>query len=186
MTSVFGSPEKMRRCHKDTIQRMGAGDRCIPGVLTSKINKMNNDNDANDNGEDLHVSLVETERQELLRPRREAAAELRQERDQLLLERRQRQRLLEEQAETRRIWAEDAENRLARMVRVARRQEPSQRQAFGAHVLERERQQQAESVEEGKEADPNAVSQRHERQQQQEAELAEESRLDEPETLPAG
>jgi len=167
MTSVFGSPEKMRRCHKDTIQRMGAGDRCIPGVLTSKINKMNNDN-------------------ELLRPRREAAAELRQERDQLLLERRQRQRLLEEQAETRRIWAEDAENRLARMVRVARRQEPSQRQAFGAHVLERERQQQAESVEEGKEEDPDAVSQRHERQQQQEAELAEESRLDEPETLPAG
>lgn len=195
MTSVFGSPEMMRRCHTDTIQRMGAGERCIPGVLTSKINKMNNDNDANDNGEDLHASLAERERQELLRPRREAAAEiqlLRQERDRLLLERRQRQRLLDEQAETRRIWAEDAENRLARMVRVARRQEPPQRQAFGAHVLERERQQQAESVEEGKEEDPDAVSQRQpcethvlERQEQQEAELVEESRLDEPETLPA-
>jgi len=157
---------------------------------------MNNDNDANDNGEELYVSLAETERQELLRPRREAAAEiqlLRQERDQLLLERRQRQRLLEEQAETRRIWAEDAENRLARMVRVAQRQEPCQRQAFGAHVLERQRQQQAESVEEGKEEDTDEVSQRQpcethvlERQQQQQAELVEESLLDEPETLPAG
>jgi len=122
---------------------------------------MNNDNDANDNGEELYVSLPETERQELLRLRREAAAEiqlLRQERDWLLLERRQRQRLLEEQAETRCIWVEDAKNRLARMVRVAQRQEPPQRQAFGAHALERQQQQQAESVEEGKEEDTDAVS----------------------------
>jgi len=79
------------------------------------------------------------------------------------------------------------------MVRVAQRQEPSQRQAFGAHVLERERQQQAESVEEGKEEDTDAVSQRQpceshvlERQQQQQAKLAEESLLDEPEIFPAG
>jgi len=54
---------------------------------------MNNDNeanDANDDGEDFYVGLPETERQELMRRRREVAHEiqmLRQERDRLLLER---------------------------------------------------------------------------------------------------
>ena len=131
---------------------------------------MNNDNeanDANDNGEDFHVGLPEMERQELLRQRREAAREiqlLRQERERLLLEQQrqplllEQRRQLEEQAETQRPWQEDAEDRLARVVRVARRQEPSQRQAFETHVLERQQQQQAESVEEGTEEDTDAVS----------------------------
>jgi len=132
---------------------------------------MNNDdeaNDANDNGEDFNVGLPETERQELERLRRERARlilELRQEREQLLLENQrlrrleaQRQRALEVQAETRRIWAEDADFREARMVRVARRQIPPQRQAFEAHVLERQQQQQAESEEEDAEEDTNTVS----------------------------
>jgi len=45
------------------------------------------------------------------------------------------------------------------MVRVARRQELPQRQAFETHVLEREQQQQqAESVEEGAEEGTDAVS----------------------------
>jgi len=99
---------------------------------------MNNDNeanDANDNGEELYVGLPEAERQELLRQRREIAHEiqlLRQEREWLLLERQQQlllleqQRRLEEQAETRRLFQEDAKIRLARMVRVAQRQQPSQ------------------------------------------------------------
>jgi len=154
-------------------------ERLNPGVLILKINRMNNDdeaNDANDNGEDFNVGrpemerrLPETERQELERLRRERAQqilELRQEREQLLLEiqrlRRleaQRQRALEVQAETRRIWAEDADFREARAVRVARRQIPTQRQAFEAHVLERQQQQQqAESVEEDAEEDTDTVS----------------------------
>jgi len=118
-----------------------------------KINRMNNDNeanDANDNGEELYVGLPEMERQELLRQRREIAREiqlLRQERDRLLLEQQrqllllEQQRQLQEQAETRRLFQEDAEDRLARMVRVAQRQQPSQRQAFETHVLERQQQQ---------------------------------------------
>jgi len=44
------------------------------------------------------------------------------------------------------------------MVRVARRQEPSQRQAFETHVLERQQQQQAESVGEGAEENTDVVS----------------------------
>jgi len=62
---------------------------------------MNNDNeanDANDNGEELYVSLPETERQELLHQKREIAQEiqlLRQERERLLLERQQQLLLLE-------------------------------------------------------------------------------------------
>jgi len=54
---------------------------------------MNNDNeanDANDNGDELYVGLLETERQELLHRRREVQHEiqmLRQERERLLLER---------------------------------------------------------------------------------------------------
>jgi len=103
-----------------------------------KINRMNNDNeanDANDSGEELYVGLLETERQELLHQRREIAHGiqlLRQEQERLLLERQrqllllERQRQLEEQAETRRLFQEDAEVRLARMVRVAQRQQPSQ------------------------------------------------------------
>jgi len=58
-----------------------------------KINRMNNDNepnDANDNGKEFCAGLPQTERQELLRQRREVQQEiplLRQERDWLLLER---------------------------------------------------------------------------------------------------
>jgi len=114
---------------------------------------MNNDNganDADDNGEELCVGLPEVERQELLHQRRESQQENllpRQELERLLLARQRReqlleqQRLLQEQAETRRVFAEGAEVRLARMVRVARRQEPPQRQAFTTHVLERQQQQ---------------------------------------------
>jgi len=131
---------------------------------------MNNDNeanDANDNGEELYVGLPEAERQELLRQRRETAHEiqlLRQERERLLLEWQQQlllleqQRRLKEQAETWRLFQEDAEIRLARMVRVAQRQQPSQRQAFETHVLERQQQQQTESVEEDTEEDTDMVS----------------------------
>jgi len=62
---------------------------------------MNNDNEANDtndNGEELYVGLPETERQEVLRRRREVAHEiqmLRQEQEQLFLERQQHPLLLE-------------------------------------------------------------------------------------------
>jgi len=44
------------------------------------------------------------------------------------------------------------------MVRVAQRQQPSQRQAFETHVLERQQQQQAELVEEDTEEDADTVS----------------------------
>jgi len=117
-----------------------------------KINRMNNDdeaNDANDNGEDFYVGLPETERQELLRQRREVAREiqvLRQERDRLLLEQQRQQLLLEQRRllqEQQRLFQDDVD---ARMVRVARRQEPPQRPAFETHVLERQQQQQAELV----------------------------------------
>jgi len=127
----------------------------------------NEANDANDNGEELYVGLPETERQELLRQRREIAHKiqlLRQERERLLLERQrqllllEQQRQLEEQAETQRLFQEDAEVRLARMVRVARRQPPPQRQAFETHILERQQQQQAELVEEDTEEDTDTVS----------------------------
>jgi len=48
--------------------------RLNPGVLILKINRMNNEaNDADDNGEDFDVGLPETERQELMRLRRERA-----------------------------------------------------------------------------------------------------------------
>jgi len=73
-------------------EQNGFGLFCWSGVLTLKINRINNDNeanDANDNGEELNVGLPETERQELLRQRREtqrAIPLLRQERDRLLLE----------------------------------------------------------------------------------------------------
>jgi len=69
----------------------------------------------------------------------------------------QRLRALKVQAETRRIWAEDADFREARQVRVARRLQPPQRQAFEAHVLERQQQQQAELVEEDTEEDTETV-----------------------------
>jgi len=131
---------------------------------------MNNDNEANDtndNGEELYVGLPETERQKLLLQRCEIAHEiqlLRQERERLLLERQQQlllleqQRRLEEHAETRRLFQEDAEIRLARMVRVAQRQQLPQRQAFETHVLKRQQQQQAYSVEEDTEEDTDTVS----------------------------
>jgi len=133
---------------------------------------MNNDNeanDANDNGEELNVGLPETERQELERLRRgrevqQEIMRLRQENARLraeqqreleLLEQRQ---LLQRQIEQRQHFLDDAN---ARMVVVARRRElreQPQRQAFETHVLERQQQQQAESVEEDTEEDADTVS----------------------------
>jgi len=125
------------------------------------MNNDDEDNDANDNGEDFYVGLPETERQKLIRQRREVAHEiqmLRREQDRLLLEQ-QRQLLLLEQRrllqEQQRLFQDDVD---ARMVRVAWRQQPSQRQAFETHVLERQQQQQAESVEEDAEEDAETVS----------------------------
>jgi len=156
---------------------MKLDERLNPGVLTLNINRMNNDNeanDANDDGKELDVNLSalerhlpETERQELLRLRRETQREivrLRQENARLRAETQremqlqEQRRVLQEQAETRRLFQEDAKVRLARMVRVARRRELPQRQAFETHVLERQQQQQAESVEEDAEEDADAVS----------------------------
>jgi len=125
---------------------------------------MNNDdeaNDANDNGKDFEVSLPEMERQELIRLRREVALEiqrLRQERDQLLLERQRQLELLEQRRLLREQQQRDQDDIDAWMVRVARRQQPPQRQAFETHVLERQQQQQAESVEEDAEEDAETVS----------------------------
>jgi len=125
---------------------------------------MNNDNeanDANDDGEDFYVGLPETERQELLRWRREVAIEiqrLRQERDQLLLERQRELELLEQH---RLLWEQmqrDQDDIDAWTVRAARRQQPPQQQAFETHVLERQQQQQAGSVEEDVEEDTEMVS----------------------------
>jgi len=67
----------------------------------------------------------------------------------LLLEQRQ---LLQEQQ---RLLQDDVD---APMIRVARRQLPPQRQAFETHVLERQQQQQAKSVEEDTEEDTETVS----------------------------
>jgi len=136
-----------------------------------KINRMNNNNEANetnDNGEELDVGLPEMERQELQRLRREVQQEIQQEiirlrqenawlraerqRELELLEQR---RLLQQQVEQRQYFLDEAN---ARMVRVARRRELPQRQAFATHVLERQQQQQAESVEEDAEEDTDAVS----------------------------
>ena len=125
------------------------------------MNNDNEDNDANDNGEDFYVGLPETERQELTRQRREVALEiqrLHQERDRLLLERQRHLELLEQRRllqEQQHLFQDDVD---ARMVRVARRQQPPQRQAFETHVLERQQQQQAESVEEDAEEDTETVS----------------------------
>jgi len=125
---------------------------------------MNNDNEANDannNGEDFDVGLPETERQELIRLRREVAIEiqrLRQERDQLLLERQRQMELLEQRRLLREQIQCDQDDIDAWTVRVARRQQPPQQQAFETHVLERQQQQQAESVEEDAEEDTETVS----------------------------
>jgi len=53
--------------------------------------------------------------------------------------------LLQQQVEQRRRFPDEAD---ARMVRVARRRQLPQRQAFESHVLERQQQQQAKSVDE--------------------------------------
>jgi len=125
---------------------------------------MNNDNeanDANDNGEDFDVGLPETERQELIRLRREVVLEiqrLRQERDQLLLERQRQLELLEQRRLLREQQQRDQDDIDAWMVRVARRQQSPQRQAFETHVLERQQQQQAKLVEEDAEEDTETVS----------------------------
>jgi len=125
------------------------------------MNNDNEDNDANDDGEDFYVGLPETERQELMRRRRKVAHEiqmLRQERVQLLLERQRQLELLEQQRLLREQQHRDQDDIDARMVRVARRQQLPQRQAFKTHVLERQQQQQAESVEEDAEEDTETVS----------------------------
>jgi len=47
-------------------RRSALDKRIIPGVLKIETNRMNNDNranDANDNGNELFVGLLETERQ---------------------------------------------------------------------------------------------------------------------------
>jgi len=125
---------------------------------------MNNDNEANDannNGGDFDVGLPERERQELIRLRREVALEiqrLRQGRDQLLLERQRELELLEQRRLLREQIQRDQDDIDAWMVRVARRQQLPQRQAFETHVLERQQQQQAESVEEDAEEDTETVS----------------------------
>jgi len=125
---------------------------------------MNNDdeaNDANDNGEDFDVGLPETERQELIRLRREVALEIQrlcQERDLLLLERQREREILEQRRLLREQIQCDQDDINAWTVRVTRRRQPPQQQAFETHVLERQQQQQAESVEEGTEEDTETVS----------------------------
>jgi len=76
----------------------------------------------------------------------------------LLLERQRQLELLEQRRllqEQQRLFQDNVD---ARMVRVARRQQPPQRQAFETHVLERQKQQQAESVEEDAGEDTETVS----------------------------
>jgi len=125
---------------------------------------MNNDdeaNNANDNGEDFDAGLPEMERQELARLRREVALEiqrLRQEQDQLLLERQRELELLEQRRLLQEQIQRDQDNLDAWTVRNARRHQPPQQQAFETHVLERQQQQQAESVEEDAEEDTETVS----------------------------
>jgi len=63
--------------------------------------------------------------------------------------------LLQQQVKQRRCFLDEAN---ADMVRVARHRELPQRQAFETHVLDRQQQQQAESVEEDTEEDTDAVS----------------------------
>jgi len=109
-------------------------------------------------------ALPETERQELQRLRHEVQREivrLRQENAQLRAERQremqlqEQRRLLQQQVEQCRYFLDEAD---ARMVRVARRRELPQRQAFETRVLERQQQQQATLVEEDTEEDADAVS----------------------------
>jgi len=123
---------------------------------------MNNEaNDANDNGEDFDVGLPETERQELMRLRREVALEiqrLRQEGDQLLLERQRELELLEQCCLLWEQMQRDQDDTDAWTVRAARRQQPPQQQAFETHVLKQQQQQQAESVEGDEEEDTETVS----------------------------
>jgi len=63
--------------------------------------------------------------------------------------------LLQEQVEQQRLFQDDVN---ARMVRVTRRQQQPQQQAFETHVLERQQQQQAELVEEDTDEDTDTVS----------------------------
>jgi len=114
---------------------------------------MNNDNEANDgndNGDELYVGQPETERQELLRLRREfeqARQQMLQEREQLL---RDIQRLRQE-------MQDDAG---AHAIEIERRRQLFQVQALTIHVLahEQQQQQQAELVEEDTEEEIDMVS----------------------------
>jgi len=81
-----------------------------------------------------------------------------QERAQLLLERQWQQLLLEQSQllrEQQHLFQDDVD---ARMVRVERREQLPQRQAFETHVLALKQQQQAKSVEEDTEEDADTVS----------------------------
>jgi len=114
---------------------------------------MNNDNganDANDNGDELHVGLLETERQELPRPRHE----FEQARQWVPLEREQ---LLRDIQRLRQETQDDVD---AHATEMERRQQLFQAKALATHVLAREQQQQQQvkSVEEGAEEDTDAVS----------------------------
>jgi len=112
------------------------------------MNNNNGGNEVNDNGDGHNAGQLETERQELVRLRREHELQqqvLLQEREQLLLEIQQerilleRARLLEEQVplEQQHVVQGDFD---ARMVRIARWQHLPQLRAFETHVLALETQ----------------------------------------------
>jgi len=135
------------------------------------MNDDNEANDPNDNGEELNVGLPETERQELERLRREHAVQVQQEIVRLrqvnvrLRAERQRElellgqrRLLQRQVEQRQIFPDDMNACMVVATRRRALREQPQQQAFESHVLERQQQQQAESVEEDAEEDADAVS----------------------------
>jgi len=105
----------------------------------------NRANDVNDNGDELFVSLTETERQELLQRNHE----FEREQQQLLQE--QAQLLLEIQHHM-----QDAAD--ARIVRLERRQQLPQARAFETHILAQQQQQQFELVEEDAEEGIDTVS----------------------------
>jgi len=124
-----------------TIQKIGTGQETNPWSLENRSKQDEQwqwSHDTNDNGDGHDVGQPETERQKLLQLRREFEQQqqlLLRERAQLLLER-QRQQLLLERA---RLLREEQhlfqDNVDARGVRVERRQQLPQRQAFETHVL---------------------------------------------------
>jgi len=89
-------------CRVTQSRRSASEKRLIPGILTTDANRMNNNNggnDANDNGDGHNAGQPETERQELVRLRREQELQrwvLLQEQAQLLLAMQQEQIVLEQ------------------------------------------------------------------------------------------